>query len=290
MEFTGERFTTDCVREIWYEHWHRYAFAQDLVAGKSVLDLACGEGYGSNLLAARAGQVIGVDVATATVEHAAQKYLRPNLRFEQGDATAIPLADQTIDVVVSFETLEHLAPQQKMLEEFRRVLKPDGMLIISTPDKRVYSDQAKFENEFHVKELYREEFEHLLSSIFPAVRMFGQKLLFQSAIWAQDETPQSEGGSAQAVTLADGKLDSGLNYEAMYLVALAAAEHSMLPAAMPSMHWFGDRSESVYQHYNGEIRKNIEAGTILAERDRELAALEATRPSFWQRLLGRRKQ
>ena len=63
LEFTGERFTPECVREIWYEHWHRYAFAMPLCHGKRVLDAACGEGYGSDLLAGVAAEVVGVDIS-----------------------------------------------------------------------------------------------------------------------------------------------------------------------------------------------------------------------------------
>src|SRR5690625_588057 len=68
LEFTGERFTPECVREMAYEHWHRYAWAAQVVAGKSVLDAACGEGYGSNLLAARARSVTGLDISEAAIE------------------------------------------------------------------------------------------------------------------------------------------------------------------------------------------------------------------------------
>lgn len=285
MEFTGERFTPDCVREIWYEHWHRYAFALEFVAGKRVLDLACGEGYGSHLLASRAGQVTGIDLSEAAIAHALETYQHPALDYQQGDATAIPLADDSIDVVVSFETLEHLSPQDQMLAEFRRVLRPDGLLIISTPDKRVYSQDGEVDNPYHVKELYREEFEALLQRHFPAWRMFGQKLTFQSLIWAQDEDPNDNAG---AVMFDNNKLEPGPAVDPMYYIAIAAADASLLPTTAPGLHLFADRAESVYQHYNHEIRKNIQAGTILAERDAELAELRA-RPatSIWRRLIGK---
>ncbi len=289
MEFTGERFTTDCVREIWYEHWHRYAFARRLVAGKSVLDLACGEGYGSHLLAEVAAHVTGVDIATDAIDHARDRYQRDNLKYVRGEATAIPLPDDCVDVVVSFETLEHLEPQAQMLAEFQRVLRPDGFLLISTPDKRVYSDEAGFDNEYHVKELYREEFEALLSTRFPAFDMYGQKLLFQSVMW------QLSGGhtpSAGCNTLgSDGRMAPQLTYEPLYLIAVAAAKSEYLPAAeMVQLHLFGDGDESVYTHYNHEIRKNMEAGTILLERDAEIAALRKKLAQvsvpWWRRLFG----
>ena len=85
LPFTGERFTPECVREIAYEHWHRYAFALQLVAGKQVLDAACGEGFGADLLAGKAGSVHAVDVDAACIEHAKSRYgSKENLSFLHG--------------------------------------------------------------------------------------------------------------------------------------------------------------------------------------------------------------
>ena len=88
LPFTGERFTPECVREIWYEHWHRYVFARAFVRGKRVLDAACGEGYGSALLADEAASVVGIDVDAAAIQHARSRYGdRQKLRIERGDCT-----------------------------------------------------------------------------------------------------------------------------------------------------------------------------------------------------------
>src|SRR5258708_6669853 len=109
LTFTGERFLPDCSGEIAYEHWHRYAFARRLATGKRVLDAACGEGYGSALLAANAAEVVGVDIDVATLDHASARYAPiERLRFVHGSCAALPLADASIDLVVSFETVEHL--------------------------------------------------------------------------------------------------------------------------------------------------------------------------------------
>src|SRR5215208_6880385 len=104
MEITGERYSPQIpVPEISYEHWHRYLYASQFVAGKSVLDLACGEGYGSNLFAQTAARVVGVDVSQEAIHHASSVYMRPNLAFERGSASAIPIAgDAVFDVIVSF--------------------------------------------------------------------------------------------------------------------------------------------------------------------------------------------
>src|SRR5215471_186794 len=123
LKFTGERFLPGVAGEIAHEHWHRYAFARGLVTGKRVADVACGEGYGSALLAAAAGSVVGIDVAADTIAHARRSYAAlSNLRFEQASAVALPLPEASVDAVVSFETIEHLPreDQSRMLAEFGR--------------------------------------------------------------------------------------------------------------------------------------------------------------------------
>jgi len=269
LPFTGERFTPECVREIWYEHIHRYAFAQALAAGKYVLDAACGEGYGSALLADVAESVVGVDISQQAIDHARGRYAdRRNLRFELGDATQLDVPDHSIDLVVSFETLEHLTEHDALIDGFARVLRDDGILLISSPDKATYTDASGFQNEFHVRELYRQELLDLLSARFPHVRLYGQKLLFQSVLWAQD----AENGPASAASsLPDGQVQPGLAYAPLYFVAMCSRRP--LPEGLPSLHLFGDREESVYAHYNHEIRKNIEAGGRIAELEAEIAAL-----------------
>jgi ubiquinone/menaquinone biosynthesis C-methylase UbiE len=179
----GERFLPDRMPgNIELEHRHRYLFAAQLTAGKDVLDIASGEGYGSAMLAGSARSVIGVDISPAAVEHARGRYRLPNLEFSCGSCSAIPLADASVDLVVSFETLEHHAEHAKMLTEVRRVLRPGGLLVISTPDKLEYTDKPVNRNPFHVKELYKEEFRALISGHFRHVRMIGQRLVHGSML------------------------------------------------------------------------------------------------------------
>lgn len=270
LEFTGERFTPECVREIRYEHWHRYAFALSLARGRRVLDAACGEGYGSAMLAREAAEVVGVDVDGTAVAHAAQRYTLPNLHFSQADCTRLDeLPAASFDLVVSIETLEHVADQERMLDGFRRLLRDDGLLLISSPDKATYSDARGFVNEFHVRELYRNEFEDLLAQRFPVRRLYGQKLLFQSALWALDD----EGGPSQLVTLHEGEPKSGLAYAPLYFLALCGKRD--LPRDLPGLALFGDSEESVYRHYDHEVRKNMAAGHRILELEAEVTALRA---------------
>jgi SAM-dependent methyltransferase len=290
LEFTGERFTPECVREIWYEHFHRYVFAKQLVSGLDVLDAACGEGYGSALLADSAKAVTGVDVSRAAIEHAQQRYIADNLEFQAADCLDLPFRDDQFDCIVSFETLEHLEDQEGLMKEFRRVLKPQGFLLVSSPDKKVYTDRQKNQNEFHVRELYRDELERLLGAYFPASRLWGQKLLFQSAIWSLDETPGVSFHQEK-----DGQLAASAApcHDPVYFIAICAAAEECLPAVGEGLSLFDDAGESVYEHYYHEIRKNMAAGTLLADKERELAELRAavqkTRAgaSWWSRLLGR---
>ena len=179
MEFTGERFVPQCQGEIAAEHYHRYFFASGFVAGKRVLDIASGEGYGTHILAQSAAHVTGVDISPEAVANATQKYAGDRIAFLQGSAATIPLPDAAVDVVVSFETLEHLSEQEDMLSEIRRVLRQDGLLVISTPNKPLYSRQG---DNFHVKELCREEFVALLKSRFAHVSLLGQKVMYGSLL------------------------------------------------------------------------------------------------------------
>ena len=271
LPFTGERYTPERALEIATEHWHRYAFARALAPGRRVLDAACGEGYGSALLARAGGQVLGVDIGADAVAHARTRYASvPGLRFEQADATALDaLADASFDLVLSFETLEHVHAQEQMLDGFARLLAPGGLLLVSTPDKRNYTDLTGEVNPHHVRELYRDEFEALLAARFPARRLYGQKNLFQSVLWALD----GQGGGAQASTLlADNAVAGGVGVPPMYYLAACARDEAAL-SALPALSLFGDAAESVYADYRAEIVRNRAAAAHIAHLEAELARL-----------------
>lgn len=285
LEFTGERFTPECVREMAYEHWHRYAMISEYVAGARVLDAACGEGYGSALLAEQAASVAGVDLSEEAVRHAEERYGRDNLQFLMANCIDLPYEDGEFDVVVSFETLEHLAEQDELLAEFRRVLAPDGWLVISSPDRKTYSDDTGYCNEFHVRELYRHEFEELLARHFGAVRLYGQKLLFNSMIWNLS-TP----GRVQHLAGAGGHGPGDNNlpdWPPLYYIAVCAARENYFPD-MASTSLFCDREESVYAFHREEIRRNIHARGTLEAYEQRIEELERKlyRP-WWKRLFGR---
>jgi SAM-dependent methyltransferase len=173
--------------DVVWAHLHRYRFAVSRAKGRRVLDIACGEGYGSAaLMAAGAASVIGIDINFATVVHAHDKY---GLKACVGDAAAIPLGDQSLDLIVSFETLEHVPNPGKFISECHRLLAPGGSLIISTPNRpvfqRIYHHNGSH-NEFHCSEVTQEEFVSLLKPYFERVEIFGQQPTtppFGSAAW-----------------------------------------------------------------------------------------------------------
>ena len=183
--FTGERLTTAIGGQIEIEHYHRYLFARALVPDLDVLDVASGEGYGSALLAQVARSVVGVEYSGPTVQGAVGNFVRANLRYLRADARALPLADACVDAVVSFGTIEHFGRQDDFLREVRRVLRPDGKFIVSTPDRDVYSPPGSAANPFHVHELSRLEFAALLRGTFRHVQVMQQRALIGSALLAE---------------------------------------------------------------------------------------------------------
>jgi ubiquinone/menaquinone biosynthesis C-methylase UbiE len=196
MDFTGERYIPELEwAEVSYEHWHRYLYADRLVEGKSVLDVACGEGYGCHWMARRAERVVGVDISEEAIAHARVRYPGRNLSFLRGGADSLPLEGEGIfDVVTSFETIEHIdvPTQERFLREVRRVLKPGGLLAISTPNKYEYSDLPKYLNDFHVKEFYQDEFVEFLGRSFRHVALLGQRVYPASFVWPLGESRDSE--------------------------------------------------------------------------------------------------
>lgn len=172
LELTGERIIPGkTTQALFREHEERYVFAGQYVLGKDVLDVACGTGIGTHyLLTAGAARCYGIDIDPHAIEYAKAAY--KGCRFFLGDAAEITLPDNSIDVVVSFETLEHLTDQERFLRECWRVLKPGGTLVCSTPNKRIHRWQGT--NPFHVRELSADEFAALIAAQFGGGSMFSQ--------------------------------------------------------------------------------------------------------------------
>jgi glycosyltransferase involved in cell wall biosynthesis/ubiquinone/menaquinone biosynthesis C-methylase UbiE len=221
MEFTGERMTTAVEGEIEFEHFHRYCLARDLCPGLDVLDVASGEGYGSSILANVARSVIGADVDPAAIAHARTTYRGENLRFVEGSALDLPLGDASVDAVVSFETLEHVREHARFMEEVKRVLRPTGKLIVSTPERAIYSARGEPVNKYHLLELTVAEFDSLLRVNFKHVAMLYQRATLGSLI------VKTEGGgpwrSYERRSLDSIEASGGLA-RAPFLIAIASEE------------------------------------------------------------------
>jgi len=186
-EWTGERLETFIYNLNTLEHLHRYAIASSLAKDLVVLDIACGEGYGANLLANHAQKVFGVDISEETIIEEKRKYVRPNLEFIEGSTSKIPCEDASIDLVVSFETIEHHDQHEEMMEEIKRVLKPNGILIISSPDKQYYSVIPNYNNPFHVKELFETEFKSILNKHFEHTLFLSQTSGINSIVLKEED-------------------------------------------------------------------------------------------------------
>ncbi len=174
IEKTGERPIPEqpgTLRGVEMDNLTRYAFALTYVENKTVLDCACGVGYGTRLMAAKANFVQGWDYSAQSIEVARQHYSVPNSRFDVVDAEKILPKTVVYDTVVSFETIEHLANGDHFLLEIRQILKPDGTLVISTPfiDYRGFSGWA-----FHKREYTRRQLCFLLRRHFAFIKLYVQ--------------------------------------------------------------------------------------------------------------------
>lgn len=190
MEFTGERYVPELLSaKISYEHWHRYIFASRFCMQKRVLDVACGEGYGTSFLSKHAKEITGVDIDVESIAHAKEKYTNQNVQFLSSNATQLPFEKESFDVIVSFETLEHLntEDQKLFLAETTRLIGEDGILLISTPNKKVYSDEANYCNPYHLAEFYKSEFEEFLMKYYKNIIVCNQQIIGGSLISRPDE-------------------------------------------------------------------------------------------------------
>jgi SAM-dependent methyltransferase len=156
-------------------HLKRYAFAEQWCRGKEVLDVACGAGYGSARLGAVAARVVGGDRDAEAIAYARRRYGRANVEFLVLDAASLPFEGAAFDAVCSFETIEHLEDREAYLREVARVLRQEGVYLVSTP--RAATTTLRPENPHHFVEYSSGDFERLLRSHFETVDLYGQRRL-----------------------------------------------------------------------------------------------------------------
>jgi len=212
------------------------------------------------------------------VAHAGARYRAPGLRYVRGSCTALPLADACVDLVVSFETIEHLCEQAAMLAEFRRVLTPGGVLVISSPNKPVYSGQEPVANEFHVKELTRDELQALLAPGFPQQQWYAQRVIAHSALWAEGPAPGAARNVAFVALTDAGIAPASAPAPPMYFLVVCAADAVALPA-LEGVSLFDDGAQSLFRDYVRALRREkelawdeIDARKIAEDRLAELIA------------------
>lgn len=168
MKFTGERVIPgEGDADLLNEHRARYLFAQRYSAGNTVLDVACGVGYGTALLGEKAAAVFGVDLSAEAVQHARRHYGSPKTHFAQSNCLTLPFPSGQFHLVVAFEIIEHLEDPEAFLNELQRVLHPAGLLVLSTPNRLYYTEERGEVNPFHVREFSFAELEEILKPLFP---------------------------------------------------------------------------------------------------------------------------
>jgi SAM-dependent methyltransferase len=182
------------------EHFARYRWAGQLVAGHSVLDAGCGVGYGSAMLArAGAADVVGLDLSAKAVEAAAQG-APANASFVAGDVHAMPFEDGRFDIVVCFEVIEHVAGQDGVIAELARVLAPGGVLAISSPNRDVYPAG----NPHHLHEYLPDELRAALAAHFEHVELRRQHAWLASAVLDDEQVADGSLVARDDVRVAKG--------------------------------------------------------------------------------------
>lgn len=287
---TGERLVPDAQygELVHAEHLARYLLAAQLAAGRRVLDVACGEGYGTAMLAhGGATSAVGVDVDGPTVKRAAARY---RCEFRQADVVALPFGDGAFDLVVSFETIEHVSDPEAALAELARVLVPGGLLMASTPNINEYL----VENEFHTREFSHEEFTALLERRFSSVRLLYQHNWLLSAVVEEQTLRESTGERSlevdvrKTVARAPGQelytvaLCGDRTDVALQPVGVAAGTDEahrlaqrLVAAEQTASHWHAEyeRAEETAEKWHGEYKRAEEIAREWHDRFQDTAAL-----------------
>lgn len=159
---------------LYQAHLARYHFVKKFIKNKFIFDLGCGIGTGTHDLSLTAKTVIGAEIDRDRLKHAFDNFNNDNLNYLIMDGCSLGFKDNSFDVVVSLEVIEHLEDQDKLLSEVRRVLKDDGVTIISTPNKEIIKIDGTPPNPSHIKELSLKEFKKILNKYFKRIELYGQ--------------------------------------------------------------------------------------------------------------------
>lgn len=275
---TGERMIPEFHKGalIYGEHLIRYMSAEKLIKNKTILDIASGSGYGSRLMAQHAKKVYGVDVDKDAVAYAQKHFSKSNIEYKVGDGESIPLEDNSVDVVVTFETIEHIKDYQQFIREVNRVLKPDGIAIVSTPNDLEFAEG----NHFHLHEFKYDELYNMLKKDFAFIDSYYQATWKYVAL-GESKLFEKEGPiDVSTLNLAPLHPDQYLYF---YLVCSNKKITEKLdPLAAISAHYSDRQEQQAYQARVGvektltEVRaKNAELENALGEATSKVIALES---------------
>ncbi len=262
-------------------HRARYGFAAPAAAGRRVLDVGCGEGYGAAELAGRASAVVAVDYSPAAIAHAREKYQVPNLTFEVMDALELENGRFTeFDLVTCFEVIEHLEDQDRAFDELARLLAPRGLLLISSPNRDRYVPG----NPHHRHEFTRTELQGALEARFAAVQIISQHVMLASVI--------SRPSAALAGDLCVERIVEPSEDDEIYLLGMAGSELPRAAEPIVALTRFTDvrrwlaHIDAQKKHIDGQAERLRELDHEGDERRQVLAQL-AQREQEMARLIAR---
>lgn len=252
---TGERMVPAYHKGhmVYGEHTVRYEAAAEIVRNKVVLDIASGSGYGSSHLSMSAKKVYGVDVDADAIKYSQKNYSSKNVSFMLGDGTNIPLDDNSVDVVISFETIEHIEDYTKFMEEVKRVLKDDGIMILSTPNDIEFPES----NHFHIHEFERRELERLVSKYFSNTESYFQGTWLYNALL--NEKMLSDEWEQDILTTQTAPIKDTRSIYFYMLCSNRKIYENIQPRAAISEHW----SERKNQEYENSIRKHMDDQAVI---------------------------
>jgi ubiquinone/menaquinone biosynthesis C-methylase UbiE len=261
---TGERMVPSFHKGklLYGEHIARYEAMRSFTKDKRVLDIASGSGYGTNILSKHAAFVTGVDYDADAIEYSKLNYASKNSEFKQGDATAIPMADKSVDVVISLETIEHIDDYEKFLSEIKRVLTDDGIAIISTPNDLESPDG----NHFHVHEFDYHEALAAFKKQFKHVAPYFQGTWLYTALLDEKHLLSEWNDTVETLAVAPLKPETTMYY---LFVCSNANEPKPLPkVGSIAEHWSVRRfmeTEAAMRAHMEDQRKIMDHLTILLQ-------------------------
>jgi ubiquinone/menaquinone biosynthesis C-methylase UbiE len=234
------------------EHVARYYSIAPWMAEKVVLDIACGSGYGSQLLAKSAQKVYGVDISEESIEYAKRRYPADNLEYRVGDAVMIPLDDASVDVVVCYETIGHIQDYRKFLKEIKRVLRPEGQLILSAPNR----DQFSETNHFHLHEFRLGELRDLLKSFFKNQSWCYEDTWLYSAVVSEAHFTGEPTWDLKTIKAMSGQPETAL----YFVVVCSDVPITIEPTEIGviTQHWSAKEQIEVEQYYRRRIQELVD--------------------------------